>query len=248
MPLSVSIISFNEEQKLGKLLEIVCPIAQEVILVDSFSQDNTLEIARSFGIKIFSKKWAGHIEQKNFALSQCSQDWILCLDCDEFPDNRLLQEIKSAVQSNHPSCFLLNRKTFYLGRFLNFAWQPDWNLRLVHRELDPIWQGKNPHDKLFCKSSPKKLKGFLEHYSYSDLFDHFSRMLKYSKISANSLSDEGKRFKKRYLIINPIVAFIRQFFLKSAYKDGIRGFLVASSTFISTFFKYAFLWELQRKK
>lgn len=248
LPLSVAIISLNEERIIGKMLEQVSKIASEIIIVDSGSTDNTIKIAKEFGATIYQEEWKGFVEQKNSALKKCDQDWILCLDCDEVPDGQMLIEIASKIKMGKPSAYYLNRKTVYLGKELNYAWQPDWNLRLVHSKFKPIWKGKNPHDKLYCDIKGENLKGSLLHFSYTGIKNHFLKMVHYSKISAESYDLAGKKFKKRNLILNPVIAFVRQYIFRNAWKDGIRGLIVALSTFISTFLKYAQLWEIQKDK
>lgn len=248
LPLSVAIISFNEERIIGKMLESISCIASEIIVVDSNSTDKTPEIAKGFGAKVFTEDWKGHIAQKNSALKKCSQEWILSLDCDEVPDETMIENIKNIIQTNKIGAYYLNRKTFYLDKLLQHAWQPDWNLRLVHSSTDPIWKGRNPHDKLFCNQKASRLEGDLLHYSYTGLLHHFSKLVNYAKISAESYRKSGKKFKKRKMILNPFVAFIRQFIFRNAWKDGLHGFIVAFSTLISTFLKYAFLWEIEKKE
>lgn len=249
LPLSVAVISFNEERIIGKMLESISEIASEIIVVDSHSKDKTHEIVKSFeNTKLFVEDWKGHVAQKNSALEKCSEQWILSLDCDEIPNEEQIKAIKEVVSKNEPGAFYLNRKTHYLGKLLNYAWQPDLNLRLVHRTTEPIWKGKDPHDKLYCNQKAKKIAGTLLHFSYTGLFHHYSKLVGYARISAESYFKNGKKFQKRKLILNPIIAFFRQYILRNAWKDGIHGLLVAMSTFVSTFMKYAFLWEIQNKK
>lgn len=247
LPLSVAVISFNEEHIIGKMLEAIYPIASEIIIVDSGSEDKTLEIAKGYNAKIFSEEWKGHVAQKNSALEKCTQDWILCLDCDEVCDSELLESISMVCRNQKTGSYSINRKTFYLGKMLEYAWQPDINLRLVHRSTNPEWHGIDPHDKLFTNTKASLLRGNLIHYSYKDLYHHISKLVKYSEISANSYYKAGKKFSLTKLILNPFAAFLRRYVVRNAWKDGIRGLLVGISTFIATFLKYAFLWEIEKK-
>ncbi|MDC1068230.1 glycosyltransferase family 2 protein [Candidatus Kapabacteria bacterium] len=245
LPLSVAVISFNEERIIHKMLDSISSIASEIIVVDSGSTDKTIEIAKKNGARVYIEEWKGHVAQKNSALSKCTNDWILSLDCDEIPDLDLLNEISDIINNKTFGAYQLNRATFYLGKMLKYAWQPDWNLRLVHKSTEPIWKGKDPHDKLYCNVKSKKINGKLIHHSYTGIYHHYSKLVRYAQISAESYHSEGKLFKISNLIVNPLSAFIRQYILRNAWKDGIHGFLVATSTMISTFLKYSFLWEIQ---
>lgn len=244
LPLSVALISFNEENNIGRTLSSISDIASEIILVDSFSTDNTVAIARSFGAKVFQEEWKGHIEQKNLALNKCSQPWILALDCDEVVTNELKQSIIEAIQKNLKIGYYINRKTFYLGKLLKFAWQPDWKLRLVRKDSNPRWEGINPHDMLKVDTQVSKLKGFVIHYSYKDLKQHFDKTIYYARISAKSYFEMGRKFNILKLIFNPIFAFVKLYFLNLGFLDGTRGFIAGVSSLFGTFLKYIFLWEL----
>lgn len=249
LPLSVSIISFNEEDNIQKMLETVADIALEIIIVDSGSTDKTREIAKNYGALIYVEEWKGHVAQKNSALQKCSKEWILCLDCDEVLSNKLKISIIEAIQRGKHKAYYINRKTFYLGKMMNFAWRPDWKLRLVHRDLAPRWNGLDPHDYLEIGSynSKNKLNGDLIHYSYSSIKEHFSKTINYARISASSYYKSGKRFNLFKLIFSPTIAFVRLYFVRLGFLDGVRGFIAAVSSYIGTFLKYAFLFELQIK-
>ncbi len=246
--LSISIISFNEEENIRRTIDAIRDIASEIILVDCHSTDKTVEIAESYGVKAILHPWEGHIANKNFALEICSSDWILCLDCDEVATPELKTEILKAINNNDFMGYEINRKTVYLGKMLNYAWQPDWNLRLVHKSARPEWGGLDPHDKLSIDGKSSKLKGDLLHYSYRDLKHHFEKTIAYARKSAESYHTKGRRYSFLNQVLNPIAAFLRRYIFNLAFLDGYRGFLAGFSSFIYTFLKYAFLWELERKK
>ena len=180
LPLSVSIISFNEAANIGRTLDSIQPIASEIIVVDSHSTDNTRQIAEKKGAKVFDEDWKGHIRQKKSALEKCSQPWILSLDCDEVVSFELREAIIEAVKEGNRPGYRCNRRTFYLGKLLRYAWQPDWKLRLVRKDADPRWVGYDPHDRLQIAGQNGRLKGDLVHYSYADLRDHLQRLVKYA--------------------------------------------------------------------
>ncbi len=246
LPLSVSMISFNEERIVGRTLEAVRDIAAEIIVVDSHSTDRTREIAAAAGAKVFEEDWKGHIAQKNSALAKCSQPWILALDCDEVVSPDLKAAIVDAVRSPAADGYLVNRRMVYLGRRLEHMWQPDWKLRLVRRQASPAWGGYDPHDSLRITGSVRKLKkGFLEHHSYADLDDHFTRLVRYAKTSAESYHRRGRRSGVAKLVLSPVARVLRLYVLQGGFLDGVPGLIAAGSAYVSVLLKYCYLWELE---
>jgi glycosyltransferase involved in cell wall biosynthesis len=245
-PLSVSIISFNEEENIGRTLESIQEIAAEIIVVDAHSADRTREIAAGYGARVYTEEWKGHIRQKNSALEKCSQPWILAIDCDEVVSPDLKQSILQKVNSSVIKGYSLNRRSFYLGKLLMHAWQPDWKLRLVHRSLNPRWTGYDPHDVLTVEGDVERLHGDLIHYSYQNLDDHLERLVRYARITADSYRKTGRKFNWCHLLLNPVAAFLKKYLLQRSFLDGTQGFFVAMSSFIYVFLKYAFLWELEQ--
>jgi len=243
LPLTVALISYNEEDRIGAVLSSIHDIASEIVVIDSGSTDKTTEIAEKFGAKVFIEEWKGYKDQKNSALEKCSQDWILFLDCDEVVSQDLKKSIIDAVQNPSADGYFINRKTVYLGKVLKYAFQPDWKLRLVKRSSNPRWEGGNVHEYLVINGKTSKINGDLLHYSYRDIYDHFMKVVNYSKLSAEDMYRRGKKFNFINLVINPISAFLKEFLLKKGFLDGIRGFIVAVSTTFYTFLKYIFLWE-----
>ncbi|PLX71402.1 MAG: glycosyltransferase family 2 protein [Denitrovibrio sp.] len=249
LPLSVVLISFNEEQNIGRTLEAVKEISSEIVVVDSHSTDNTVKIAEGYGAKVFTEDWKGHVAQKNSALEKCSCEWILSLDCDELPEPELVESIKHVVEKPTSDGYMLNRRTFYMGKFLKYSWQPDWKLRLFRKDSSPKWGGYDPHDKLSINGSVEKIdNGDLLHYSYKDIYDHYQRLVKYSKLAAQSYFDDGKRFSYGAVLTKPLFAFVKKYFIKLGFMDGFAGFAVALSSFIYVYLKYLFLKEIQEKE
>lgn len=243
--LSLAIITFNEEENIGRTLESICQIAKEIIIVDSFSSDKTVKIARTYNAKVFLEKWKGHIEQKNSALEKCNAKWVLSLDADEVLSDELKKNILKAIKEENSDGFFLNRKTHYLGKLMNFAWQPDKKLRLVKRSCNPNWQGLNPHDYLTIQGKTASLKGDLTHYSYKDLRHHLQKTIDYAKISAKVYFENNKKASLIKLTLNPLFAFFKIYFIQLGVLDGFRGLLAAFSSMLGTFLKYSFLWELE---
>ncbi len=248
LPLSVTIISFNEESNIKRTLESVKEIASEIVVVDSHSTDKTREIAKGYDAKIYKEDWQGFICQKNSAFEKCTQDYILSIDCDEVVSSELKESITKAVTNQEAEGFYFNRKTFYLGKFLKHTWQPEWRLRLVKKSANPKWQGYDPHGNILILGKTKRIKGDLYHYSYKNIGDHFNRALEYSRISAEAYHGMGRRFRIYNLPINPLFAFIKTYFIKCGFLDGLRGFSVGVSVALSTFLKYLYLWEMENRK
>ncbi len=247
LPLSVCVISYNEERIIEKMLLSVVNIADEIIVVDSFSTDKTKEIAKKYNAKICEKEWTDYPTQKNYALSLCKNEWILCLDCDEIVTPKLASSINQAITENKFSGFYLRRKTVYLGKIMNYAWQPDLQLRLVRKDANPKWIGKYIHESIHIDGKTKVIDGELLHYSYRDIKHHFEKTILFSQLSAIAYYEKGKKFKFMNLLLNPVIAFCRLFVFNKGFRDGILGFIAAVSSFIGTFLKYAYLYEIELK-
>lgn len=250
MKLSVAIITFNEEENLPRTLAPLKGLADEVIVLDSFSSDRTVEIAREAGCKVFQEPWPGHIAQKNSALAKCSGEWILSLDADEVLPPEMVEAVRSAMGSGAAEVngYLINRRTFYMGRLLQYAWQPDYKLRLVRRGKNPVWSGMNPHDRLNVEGPTQKLPGYLVHYSFKDFAAHMETTRKHAQVGAQSYYDAGRRAKLSDFILRAPFHVFKRLVLKRAFLDGVPGVLAAISGGVHSYMKFAFLWELQNKK
>ncbi|MDF2691520.1 MAG: glycosyl transferase family 2 [Gammaproteobacteria bacterium] len=245
--LTVALISFNEESNIARTLESVSSIADEIVVVDSYSTDKTREIAESYGAKVVSHAWSGFTEQKNFLFSLCSKDFILNLDCDEVVTEDLAKEIKAMLEQPKFAGYRIPMRTFYMGKLLKYAWYAE-KFRLVKRSAHPIWRGGDIHEKLNVEGEIGRLKQGLVHYSYADIEDHYTRTVKYARLGAMKKFKAGKKFHYHSLILNPGFAFIKSYFLQKGVLDGLPGFVVACSSWLAAFLKYLFLYELQHKK
>lgn len=246
LPLSVAVITLNEEVNLPRCLGSIRDLAAELVIVDSGSTDRTQEISRQMGALFIAQPWLGFTRQKNFALERCSQPWALCLDADEAVSPELAEAIRRAFASP-PSVngFELNRRTSYLGKWIWHAWYPEWCLRLVRREA-ARWAGADPHPSLSVTGATAKLSGDLLHYSYGDLQEHLERTLRYARTSADTMALAGRRCCWYHLVISPWFALGKRLILKQGFRDGWRGWIIAYSSFLAVFAKYAFLAEQQR--
>ena len=245
LPLSVAMISFNEEHVIRRTLTAVRELAAEIIVVDSHSTDATREIAAELGARVFEEDWKGHIAQKSSALAKCTEPWILSLDCDEVVSPELAAAIVRAVRDPDADGYMVNRRTIYLGRALKHMWQPDWKLRLVRRDASPAWGGYDPHDSLSIRGEVRKLRpGVLDHYSYADLNDHFTRLVGYARIAASSYHERGQRAGLGKLLFSPVAGVLKSYVLRGGFLDGMPGLIAAGSKYVYVLLKYCFLWEL----
>ncbi|MCX7770750.1 MAG: glycosyltransferase family 2 protein [Proteobacteria bacterium] len=247
LPLSVSIISFNEEDNIGRCLESIKDIADEIIVVDSHSTDRTCEIAERYGAKVYTEDWKGHVAQKNSALEKCNNPWVLALDCDEVVSEELKKSIIDAINNPIAEGYEVNRRTYYAGRWINHAWYPDWKLRLVRREKAK-WVGTDPHDRLQIDGKIQRLSGDLYHYSYRNVTDHFKRVVTYAVISAEAYMKEERKAGLLEIVFNPLYGFFKHYVLKLGFLDGMQGFIISMSNFFYTFLKYALIWEKKQRQ
>ena len=248
LPLSVAVVTLNEEANLPRLLESVSGLASEIVIIDSGSTDGTESMARAAGAVFATAPWEGFVIQKNRALERCSQPWMLFLDADEALSPELAASISGLFAHGHQpegDGFWLNRRTWYLGDWIWHAWYPEWRLRLIRRGAG-TWGGMDPHASLRVSGPTKRLEGDLLHYSFRDLQDHLERTIRYSRTMANSYVKSGKRFRWSYLLISPWIAFFKHLILKQGWRDGWRGWLVSIIRAIDVFAKYAFLLEHEK--
>lgn len=244
--LSVAIITLNEEKNLTRLLPVIKAIANEIIIVDSGSIDNTVQVAEIFGAQVFVNTWEGYSEQKNFALAKCTQDYVLSLDADEVPDHRLIEAIQQVLKAPKYSGYKLRRHAVYMHKTLKHAFC-DTKLRLVKRSQKPEWQGSLVHEALQVEGATTTLSGLLLHYSYENFTEHLQRSIHYSQLNARKKFQQGERFSLLKLIINPKLAFFKSYILKAGFLDGMPGYVVSKMRALDVYEKYLFLWELNQK-
>ena len=248
--LSVVIITFNEERNIARCIDSVKGIADDIVVVDSFSKDKTKEIAESKGARVVMHEFPGHIEQKNWAVTQAKYPFILSLDADEALSEELQKSILQAKNNKQHDGYTMNRLTNYCGKWVRYCgWYPDTKLRLWDSTKGK-WGGINPHDKfeMIKGSSIIHLKGDILHYSYYTLTDHINQVNKFTDISANALFNMGKRASLLKIKLSPLFKFVRDYFLKLGFLDGYTGFVICRISAHAAFLKYAKLRQLNEKK
>jgi glycosyltransferase involved in cell wall biosynthesis len=251
MKLSVVIITLNEEDRLEDALKSCREIADEIVVVDSYSTDKTVEIAETYGAKIFKKKFVDYGSQKNFAKDKASYPWVLNLDADERVSDTLEQEILKTKQQNHEEItaagFLVNRKTSYLGRWIKHSgWYPDRKLRLFRKDKSQ-WQGRI-HEGLSLDGKTAKMAGDILHFTYRDITDHINRLNRYAKMQAEDIAAKKKKLLFLRAILLPPVTFIRFYLWKMGILDGFPGFIIALVSSWATAMKYLKAIEIKRNK
>lgn len=249
--LSVVIITFNEEKNIGRCLKSVAEVADEIVVLDSFSKDRTEEICRAAGAKFYAHAFDGHIEQKNRAITYASHDHVLSLDADEALDEKLVQSIIGIKKSYSKEGYYMNRLTNYCGHWVRHCgWYPDRKLRLFDRTKGR-WTGVNPHDKyeLFAGDSQAgHLKGDLLHYSYYTLDDHYRQVEYFTNIAAKAYVAKGKNAPAYKLLVNPVSKFISHYIINLGFLDGKAGYLISRISAYATWLKYKKIRTLYHQK
>lgn len=245
--LSVLIATKDSEDTIERCLESVKDIADEIIIVDSGSTDRTLEIAKKYTDKIFYKEWINAGIQYNYLLSLASGDWTFSLDSDEELSEELKNSIKHVLNSPNPKdCYAVSRKTYYLGKFLDYVWYPEWRIRLAKK--GKLKFEERVHSKAICSGEVGRLKGDLYHYSFKNLKHHFDKNIKFAIFMAEYMHQNNKKFRFSKMIFNPIWYFVKYYFIHKGFLDGIRGFIACSMGSFYVFMKYAFLLEIELKE
>ena len=247
--LSVCIITFNEEQNIRDCLESVAWV-DEIIVVDSFSQDTTVSLCRMFTKKVYEKEWQGHVKQKNCALQYASNEWVLCIDADERVSTELREEIERNLSMEGNSCdgYYFPRHSYYLGKWINHGgWYPDYKLRLFKKSKGR-WGGQDPHDKVILKGTTTQLKGELLHFVYKNVSHQLQTVDTFSTITATALDREGDRFNLFKLLYRPSIKFFETYCIKRGFMDGLPGFIIAITSSFYVFLRYVKLWELQKQR
>ncbi len=247
-PLSVTIITRDESANLAGALESVA-WADDVVVVDAESRDDTAAIARRFTPRVVVREWPGYVAQKNFAAEQACHDWILSLDADERVTPALAEEIRRVLVSTPAEAgFRLPRASFYLGRWIRSTdWYPDFQLRLYDRRR-ARWEGRYVHESVKADGPVGTLRGEVLHYPYRDIADHVQRIDRYTTLAARQASERGKRASIADVAVRPPLAFLRNYVLRLGIRDGQAGLVVSLLNSYYVLLKFAKLWELSRQR
>lgn len=245
LPLTVAVIAFDAEAQLGELLASV-GFADEVLVVDSGSSDATVELARSRGARVIGKEWLGFGRQKQFAVSQATHDWVLCIDVDERVTPRLAQSIREALAGGRFKAWRMARRNRFLGTWLAHGeGYPDWTLRLFHR-AHASWSNDEVHEAVLTTAEVGRLAGDLLHDSAEDVATYMAKQNRYTTLHAQALHRQGVRAGYARLFLNPLARFLKFYVFKLGFLDGGPGFAHVVIGCNNTFHKYLKLIELQK--
>ncbi|HLG34662.1 MAG TPA: glycosyltransferase family 2 protein [Bacteroidia bacterium] len=244
------IITLNEERNIERCIRSLRSIADEIIVVDSFSTDRTEEICRTLGVRFVQHKFEGYLEQKNYAWSLAAHDYVLSIDADEELSEPLRKSILEAKQNPMADGYTMNRLNNYCGQWIKHCgWYPDKKLRLAKKNY-VHWGGENPHDKLLLHPGGiiRHLSGDLLHYSFSTHEEYRHQQKKFAEISAASYFKRGKRVSFLYPFLSGALKFLRNYFLNRGFLDGAVGWRICTTAARATFLKYKKLRELSSGK
>jgi glycosyltransferase involved in cell wall biosynthesis len=245
--LSAVIITYNEERNIGRCLDALAGLADEVVILDSFSTDNTEQICREKGARFEQHAFDTYYAQKNRALDLATFPIVLSLDADEVPDETLRASILAAKANWRHDGYEMNRLTNYCGQWIRHSgWYPDRKLRLFDRRK-ARWAAKHPHEyvEMAPGGSIGRLEGDLLHYSYYTVQEHIERTRKYADMAARALHAAGKRSSWLKVIVSPAFKFVRNYFLKRGFLDGRAGWTICKIAAWETYLKYRTLLRLR---
>lgn len=256
LPVSSFVITKNEEEHIAECLDSLA-FCDEIVVVDSFSEDRTAEIARERGARVIQRPWPGYRDQKAFALGEMTHEWVVNIDADERVSPELRENIlrvlrsEKAKQDNgvatdrEPVGYYINRVVYFLNRWWRKGgWYPEYRLRFFKCSRVK-WGGVEPHERPEPDGPTARMDGEILHYTYKDLWDQIDRLNKYSSIAAREDFNLGRRFKWKSLFVSPFVRAAKFYFVKKGYREGMAGVIVAVLEGFYTFVKYAKLWEQQ---
>ena len=239
------LVAHNAATQLPACLASV-PFADEIVVVDSGSTDGTAECAEQHGARVVQREWMGFGRQKQFAVAQARNDWVLCLDADERVSPELARSIRTALESPVAPVYRMRRCNRFLGRWLRHGeGYPDWSARLFDRR-SAAWSDEPVHEKVLYAISPGSLEGDLMHESAEDLGNYLQKQNRYSSLAAQQLFNQGQSTSALQLVLSPLVRFTKFYILRLGFLDGVPGLVHISIGCVASFMKYAKLIELKR--
>jgi glycosyltransferase involved in cell wall biosynthesis len=246
--LSVAIITFNEEKNIERCIRSVQDIADEIVVVDSYSTDATVEICKKLNVSCILHPFEGHIQQKNYARMLCKYDLVLSLDADEALSDTLKASIQAIKQNHTADGYTCNRLNHFCSTPVHHCgWYPDISLRLWNRNKGE-WGGNNPHDKFIMHPNTTiiHLQGDILHYTVHTVEQAIAQINSFSTISAQSKYSQGKSSSIIKIVIYPLWRFIRNYILKLGFLDGLTGFVISKNAAYAVYLKYLKLYYIQK--
>ena len=246
-PLSAVIITRNVSRVLPACLDSVA-FADEVVVVDSGSSDDTREVAAARGARVIPREWLGFGRQKQFAVEQATHDWVLCVDSDERVSPELAADIQAALAAPASPVYRMARRNRFLGRWLAHGeGYPDWSPRLFNR-LNARWSEDLVHEKVLYAVTPGTLRGDLMHDSFDDISTYLERQNRYTTLAARQAFEQGRGANVLHLLFSPVVRFIKFYVMRLGFLDGLPGLLHISIGCMNSYVKYMKLIELRQSE
>ncbi|MBI3004372.1 MAG: glycosyltransferase family 2 protein [Ignavibacteriales bacterium] len=243
--LSVIVIVRNEENNIPECLEAV-RWADEIVVVDTGSTDNTIALAKTFTTKVFFQQWEGFGAARNFALNQCTKDWVLSVDADERVTPELKEEIRLILQKSEDSLagYAVPIKACFLGKWImHCGWYPAYKIRLFRRQGSRYLSESKLHEGIQLQGNVQRLNNDLLHYTDPNLFHYFEKLNHYTSLAADQLVHEKLAFRISQLLGRPLWTFFKMYFIQAGFRDGIQGLILCVLSSCYVFTKYAKLWE-----
>jgi (heptosyl)LPS beta-1,4-glucosyltransferase len=247
--ISATIITLNEERNIGRCIDSLLPICDEIIVLDAFSADRTPEICKEKGVRFEQRKWEGYAASKNYLNSLAQFDYIFSVDADEAPDEQLQLAISNLKQEGLKGTYAVNRLTNYCGSWIKHSgWYPDIKTRIFPKK-ESVWEGAYVHEELVVKGNPKaeELPGHLLHYSYYNFEEHQKRADKYSLLTAQKMNAKGKKASLLKPYLSALGRFISMYVIKKGFLDGKMGWHIARISAKSNILKYKELRRLNHE-
>ena len=248
--ISVIVNTWNEEENIKRCLESVKDLASEIIVVDMYSTDKTVAIAKKFGAKIFFHKFTSYVEPaRNFALRQTQGDWILIVDADEEISSDLAKILQELITHKEINFYRLPRKNIIFGKWIKHSrWWPDYVIRFFKK--GSIRWSEKIHSVPLTRGEGKDLEAkeinAIIHYNYNSINQYLERLNRYAKIQAEELIDSGYKFNWQDILKKPMGEFLSRFFVGESYKDGLHGLVLALLQAFSELIKYLKVWEKEK--
>ena len=247
--ISVCCLTFNSQRTIRQTLESVKEIADEIIIVDSYGTDRTIEIAKAYTDKIYYRQYTYHGLQMNYAIELCLNDWVLCIDSDEFLNEDMITHIRRLKEEglDGKEAFRLHREWFFLGKAVHAFYpvtSPDKIVRLFNGKTVRFTESP-VHDKAVGFKDYSWLEGKLLHDSVASLHELYDKLNSYTSRHAQGYVHTAKKIKVIHLLINPPAAFVKWYFFRKNFLDGFRGFILGTYAAMYTFLKYAKLYHIK---
>jgi glycosyltransferase involved in cell wall biosynthesis len=236
--ITATLITLNEEENLPRALSSL-GCCDDIVVVDSGSDDRTVEIAREYGARVIERQFSGYADQKNFASGLAQHDWILSLDADEALSDKLEAEVRELKRSGpRADAYQAPRLAEYLGKWIRYSgWYPDPKVRLYNRKK-ARWVGEYVHEAVEVDGRLGILKGDLLHFTCRSFSEHLATIDRYTTLAAKEIIAGGKRVGVGHLVVSPLWTFLRTYIIKRGFLDGMEGWIIAQMAAFYVFSKY----------